>query len=150
MKQIVLILLLLTSPVWAVEPEEMLANPILEARAQILDHALRCVQCRSEAIASSNAQWASDARIMVRDLLQGGATDQEVKLFFVDRYGEVVLMQPNTRGGNLLLWAAGPLMLFLAGLIGVFYLRGRARAPTIPDAGLSPQEQDRLRQILDE
>jgi len=150
MRYLALIVLLLASPAWAVQPEEMLADPVLEARAQALDHALRCVQCRSESLASSNAQWASDARIMVRELLEQGATDDAVKTFFVDRYGEVVLMQPNAQGGNALLWAAGPLMLLLAAGMGLFYVRGRARQSVAQDAGLSEQEQDRLRQILDE
>jgi cytochrome c-type biogenesis protein CcmH len=150
MKRLLVILLLLASPVWAVEPNEMLADPALEARAQVLDHELRCVQCRSEAIASSNAAWASDARIMVRELLSEGASDDEVKAFFVARYGEVVLMQPNAQGGNALLWAAGPLMLLLAALMGWFYVRGRSREITTQDPILSEQEQERLRQIMDE
>ncbi|MFT5341881.1 MAG: cytochrome c-type biogenesis protein CcmH [Paracoccaceae bacterium] len=150
MKHLLVILLLLGSTAWAVEPEEMLADPLLEARAQVLDRELRCVQCRSEAIASSNAAWASDARIMVRELVNEGATNDEVKAFFVARYGEVVLMQPNGQGGNVLLWAAGPLMLLLAGLMGWFYVRGRSRATVAQDRDLSEQEQDRLRQIMDE
>ncbi|MBL4767071.1 MAG: cytochrome c-type biogenesis protein CcmH [Rhodobacteraceae bacterium] len=150
MKRLVVILLLLASTVWAVEPEEMLADPVLEARAQELDRELRCVQCRSESIASSNAAWASDARIMVRELLDEGATNDEVKAFFVTRYGEVVLMQPNKQGSNALLWAAGPLMLLLAALMGWFYVRGRSRAAATQEPGLSEQEQDRVRQIMDE
>lgn len=150
MKRLLVILLLFASSVWAVEPEEMLADPVLEARAQVLDRALRCVQCRSEAIASSNAAWASDARIMVRELLSEGASDDEVKTFFVARYGEVVLMQPNKQGGNALLWLAGPLMLLLAAIMGLFYVRGRSRATEVQDIALSKQEQDRLRQIMDE
>lgn len=150
MRRLVVIFLLLASSVWAVEPEEMLADPVLEERAQGLDRALRCVQCRSEAIASSNAAWASDARIMVRELLSEGATDDEVKAFFVTRYGEVVLMQPNGQGGNLVLWAAGPLMLLLAALMGWLYVRGRSRATTVQETALSEQEQGRVRQIMEE
>ncbi len=150
MKHLLIILLFLASPVWAVEPDEMLADPVLEARAQVLDHELRCVQCRSEAIASSNAAWASDARKMVRELLSEGKSNDEVKAFFVERYGEVVLMQPNARGGNALLWAAGPLMLLLAALMGWLYVRGRSRATVAQDPVLSDEEQERLRQIMDE
>lgn len=150
MKRLVLILVFMASTIWAVEPEEMLSNPVLEARAQGLDRELRCVQCRSEAIASSNAAWASDARIMVRELVESGSTDEEVKAFFVQRYGEVVLMQPNSQGSNALLWAAGPLMLLLASIMGFLYIRGRSKGAARPEATLSPQEQERLRQILDE
>lgn len=150
MKHLLVILLLMASPVWAVEPNEMLDDPALEVRAQVLDHELRCVQCRSEAIASSNAAWASDARIMVRELLSEGASDDEVKAFFVTRYGEVVLMQPNTNGGNALLWAAGPLMLFISALLGWLYVRRRSRAIVPQDLALNEQEHERLRQIMDE
>ncbi|MBV1926816.1 MAG: cytochrome c-type biogenesis protein CcmH [Rhodobacteraceae bacterium] len=150
MKHLLVILLLLASPVWAVEPNEMLDDPLLESRAQVLDHVLRCVQCRSEAIASSNAAWASDARIMVRELLSEGASNDEVKAFFVTRYGEVALMQPNAQGGNVLLWAAGPLMLLIAALLGWLYVRGRSRAIVTQDPMLNEQEQERLRQIMKE
>ena len=150
MKHLLAVLLLLASPVWAVEPNEMLDDPLLESRAQVLDHELRCVQCRSEAIASSNAAWASDARIMVRELLSEGASDDEVKAFFVTRYGEVALMQPNAQGGNVLLWAAGPLMLLIAALLGWLYVRGRSRAIVTQDPMLNEQEQERLRQIMKE
>jgi cytochrome c-type biogenesis protein CcmH len=150
MRHLLVILLLLASPGWAVEPEEMLADPVLEARAQVLDHELRCVQCRSEAIASSNAAWASDARLMVRELLSEGASNDEVKTFFVERYGEVVLMQPNAQGGNVLLWLAGPLMLLLAMLMGWLYVRGRSNVAVSQDQSLDEQERERLRQIMDE
>ncbi|MFV0512570.1 MAG: cytochrome c-type biogenesis protein CcmH [Jhaorihella sp.] len=145
-----LALVLAAAPVFAVQPDEMLADPVLEARARQLDHELRCVKCRSEAIASSNADWAADARRIVRELIAGGASDAEVKAYFVDRYGEYVLMEPNARGANWLLWAAGPLMLLIAGGAGVVYLRRRAQGSPAQEAALSAQEQDRLRQILDE
>lgn len=147
---LVLALALGVAPVWAVQPDEMLSDPALEARAQDLDHELRCVKCRSEAIASSNADWAADARRIVRELIAGGASDAEVKAYFVDRYGEYVLMEPNARGANWLLWAAGPLMLLIAGGAAAVYLRRRAQGSPDQEAALSAQEQDRLRQILDE
>jgi len=141
-----LLLVLLAAPAWAVEPDEMLADPALEARANALDDQLRCVQCRSESIAFSNADWSRDARLMVRELVSEGATDDEVLDFFVERYGEVVLMRPRAEGATLLLWLAAPLMLLAAGGVAFAYLRRRA-APA-PETGLSAEEQARLEDLL--
>ncbi len=145
-----LLMLLLAAPAWALDPKEMLADPALEERARSLDHALRCVVCQSESVASSNANWAEDARRTVRELVADGATDDEVFDFFVARYGEFVLMSPRPSGSNWLLWAAGPIMLLLAGLIGVMYLRGRETAAAPHEEALSPQEAARLKEILKE
>ncbi|MGB7244053.1 MAG: cytochrome c-type biogenesis protein [Sulfitobacter sp.] len=150
MKRLALILVLLATPLWALDPSEMLSDPALEARARLMDHELRCVVCQSEAIASSNSNWAHDARRTIRELIKNGATNAEVKDFFVARYGEFVLMTPSTRGSNWILWAAGPLMLLLAGGVGVFYVRGRAGAAAPQEAALNDAESKRLREILDE
>jgi len=145
------LVLALALPAAAVEPGEMLDDPALEARARALDDDLRCVKCRSESIASSNAEWASDARIKVRELIAAGASDAEVRAFFVDRYGEYVLMTPTGRGANWLLWAAGPLMLVFGGGAALLYLRRRATAPgSAADDGLSDAERARLSRILEE
>ncbi|QYX58358.1 cytochrome c-type biogenesis protein CcmH [Roseovarius sp. SCSIO 43702] len=149
MRWLVLILALWSGPLWAVEADEMLDDPLLERRAQALDDAIRCVRCQSESIASSNAEWASDARIRVRELLVDGASDTEVLDFFVARYGEVVLMEPRLGGSNLVLWLAGPLMLLLAAGGAVYYVRQRGRATETRADELSAEEQARLRDILD-
>ena len=146
MVQAGLLFLLIALPAQAVEPDEMLADPVLEARASALDDELRCVQCRSEAIGSSNADWARDARIMVRELIASGATDHEVLDFFVERYGEVVLMRPRAEGANLVLWFAAPAMLLLAVAISAGYLRRRATPG--PEEDLSAEEQARLDELL--
>ncbi len=150
MKRLALLLMLLAAPLWALDPSEMLSDPALEKRARALDHELRCVVCQSESVASSNSNWAEDARRTVRELVSDGATDAEVMDFFVERYGEFVLMTPRTSGSNWLLWAAGPAMLLLALLIGFFYLRGRGSARAPQDEALSPEEAARLRKILEE
>ena len=144
-----LLICLMASPLWALDPKEMLDDPALEARARVLDHEIRCVQCQSEAVASSNANWAQDARKMIRERIAAGDTDTEVKAFFVERYGEFVLMDPPKTGSNLLLWAAAPVMAVLALLAGLAYLRNRATAPAAPEANLSLDEQRRLQDILD-
>lgn len=145
-----MLLLVLATPAWALDPGEMLADPALEKRARALDHELRCVVCQSESVASSNANWAEDARRMVRELVSDGASDEEVVDFFVERYGEFVLMTPRTSGSNWLLWAAGPIMLLLAALMGFFYLRGRSTVAAPQEEALSPEEQARLKEILKE
>lgn len=134
----------------ALDPAEMLDDPVLEAQARELDHALRCVVCQSESVASSNAQWAVDARRVIREQVAAGQTNDQVVDFFVERYGEFVLMTPRTSGSNWVLWAAGPLMFLIAAGIGFGYLRGRSRATVAVDAGLSDDETRRLREIMDE
>lgn len=142
--------LLLAAPAWALDPTEMLSDPALEQRARALDHALRCVVCQSESVASSNANWAEDARRTVRELVSEGASDDEVLDFFVERYGEFVLMAPRASGSNWLLWASAPAMLLLALLIGLLYLRGRQTARAPQDEALSEAEKARLKEILEE
>ncbi|APX11691.1 cytochrome c-type biogenesis protein [Tateyamaria omphalii] len=146
----VLIWLVLSSAAFALDPTEMLDDPALEAQARELDHALRCVVCQSESVASSNAQWAVDARRSIREQVAAGQTNAQVVDFFVERYGEFVLMTPRVSGSNWMLWAAGPLMFLLALGIGIGYLRGRSRAPAVADAGLNDAETRRLREIMDE
>ncbi|MEO0401542.1 MAG: cytochrome c-type biogenesis protein [Pseudomonadota bacterium] len=142
--------LILASAALALGPTEMLDDPALEARARGLDHALRCVVCQSESVASSNAQWAVDTRRVIREQVASGQTDAQVVDFFVARYGEFVLMNPRVSGSNWLLWAAGPLMFLFAAITGIVYLRGRSRAQTTPETGLSAEETKRLREILDD
>jgi cytochrome c-type biogenesis protein CcmH len=134
----------------ALDPSEMLDDPALEAQARTLDHAMRCVVCQSESVASSNAQWAVDARRVIREQVAAGQTNDEVMDFFIARYGEFVLMNPRTSGSNWLLWGAGPLMFLLAAGVGIGYVRGRSRAAQPATDGLNADEARRLREILDE
>ena len=151
MRHLALILaLLLAAPAFAVQPDEVLDDPTLEARAREISKGLRCLVCRNESIDESHADLARDLRILLRDRLVAGDTDEEAVAFIVDRYGEYVLLKPVTGGSNWLLWAAGPLMLILAGGTALVYLRRRAAAPATPEAGLTAEEQERLRRILDE
>ncbi|MEP2642114.1 cytochrome c-type biogenesis protein [Roseobacter sp.] len=150
MMRLALVLMLLAGPLWALDPSEMLDDPALEARARAIDHELRCVVCQSESVASSNANWAEDARRTVRELITDGATDAAVMDFFVARYGEFVLMSPRASGSTLALWAAGPVMLLVAMWGGFGYLRGRSRSAAPQDSALSEAEKTRLRKILEE
>ncbi|MBE9635809.1 cytochrome c-type biogenesis protein [Salipiger mangrovisoli] len=136
--------------VHAVQPDEMLADPALEARARDLSKHLRCLVCQNENIDDSNAALARDLRLLVRERLVAGDSDDEAVAYLVDRYGEFVLLQPTTRGWNWLLWAAGPILFVLALIVAAVYLRGRSRAEARTEAGLSPEEEARLKRILDE
>lgn len=142
--------LVLAGVALALDPTEMLPDADQEAQARALDHALRCVVCQSESVASSNAAWAVEARRTVREQVAAGQSRDEILDFFVERYGEFVLMTPRTNGANWLLWAAGPLMFLIGVGLGLGYLRGRSAAPAPTEAGLSEDEAKRLRDILNE
>ncbi|MFU8880837.1 MAG: cytochrome c-type biogenesis protein CcmH [Rhodobacterales bacterium] len=134
----------------AVQPDEVLDDPALEARARDLSRGLRCMVCRNESIDESNADLARDMRIMVRERLVEGDSDQEVIKFIVDRYGEYALLKPTTGGANWILWAAGPFMMLIALGVGVSYLRSRKPLADSATDSLSEEENRRLRKIMDD
>jgi cytochrome c-type biogenesis protein CcmH len=140
------IALLTTTPAWAVQPDEVLSDPALESRARTLSEGLRCLVCRNETIDDSDASLARDLRLLLRERLTAGDTDDQAIAFIVDRYGEYVLLNPTTNGVNLILWLAGPAML-IAGL-GTAALYLRRRRSVAPDAPLSDSETKRLAEIL--
>jgi cytochrome c-type biogenesis protein CcmH len=139
---------LLAGPAFAVQPDEMLADPALEERARELSKGLRCLVCRNESIDESHADLARDMRLLLRERIAGGDTDEEAVAFLVDRYGEYVLLQPTATGANLILWIAGPAMLLGGAAIAVTYLRRRAAAPAPAGDGLSDAEKSRLADLL--
>ena len=141
---------LLATPVAAVQPDEMLDDPVLEQRARDLSKGLRCVVCQNESIDESNASLARDLRIILRERLVAGDSDEEAVACLVERYGEFVLLRPQTGGANWLLWASGPLLFLIAAGIGAGYIRHRARATPAQEGGLSAEEQARLKALLDE
>ena len=135
-------------PAFAVEPDEILDDPVLEARARDLSKELRCLVCRNESIDESNAELARDLRILVRERLVEGDSDAEALSYIVDRYGEYVLLRPQASGSTLILWAAGPGLLLVALAVALVYLR-RRRPETAPAAApLSDEERRRLDEIL--
>jgi cytochrome c-type biogenesis protein CcmH len=145
-----LMLLVAAPPAMAVQPDEVLADPVLEERARDISAGLRCVVCRNESIDQSNAEIARDLRLLVRERLVAGDSDDDVMAYVVARYGEYVLMRPTMTGGNILLWLA-PLALILAGgALSLVYIRRRAVAPAPAEAALSPEEEARLQAILKE
>ena len=133
----------------AVQPDEVLTDPALEARARELSKGLRCLVCRNENIDESNAELARDLRLFVRERLVAGDTDAQVLDAVVDSYGEYALLHPRATGVNLILWIAGPAM-FLAALgLGGAFVMGRRRASALAPDALSDAEEARLKEILE-
>lgn len=147
---LVLTLMLMPLSLGAVQPDEVLPNPVLEERAREISKGLRCPLCQNESIDESHAAIARDLRLVVRERLVEGDTNDEVVDFVVARYGEFVLLKPTFGGSNWLLWAAGPVMLILAGLVGIGYLRSREKAAAPQEAALSDAEKLRLAEIMKE
>lgn len=145
MIRLLLLLCTLAAPVWAVEPSEMLDDPVLEARARALSEGLRCPICRNESIDESHASLSKDLRIILRERLVAGDTDAEVVDYMVQRYGEFILLNPQVTGVNWLLWGAGPLMLLAALGIGATAIRKRGLAT---QEELSDDEEARLKEVL--
>lgn len=149
MKKLVLILaLMLPNVTLAVQPDEVLSDPVLEARARDISKDLRCLVCQNESIDDSNAPLARDLRLIVRERLVQGDSNDDVKAFIVDRYGEFALLRPSSGGANTILWWSGPLMLVLALIFGGVYLRGRARLSQAPQSELNDDEKRRLDELL--
>lgn len=143
------LMLALTGPAFAVQPDEILDDPVLEQRARDLSAGLRCLVCRNESIDESNADLARDMRILVRERLVAGDSDEEVVEFLVERFGEYVLLRPTTDGSNVFLWLAAPALFLIAFGGAVFYLRSRARQKPGTD-DLSDSEKQRLAELLKE
>ena len=141
--------LMLAIPGWAVEPDEILSDATLEKRARDISQNLRCLVCQNESIDESNASLARDLRLLVRERLMEGETDQEVLEFVVDRYGEFVLLRPQVNGVNLILWALAPIALLLSLIFSGVYIFNRNRGiKAAKPTPLTNEEQDKLDQIL--
>ena len=148
MIRVLLVWLMLAGAAFAVQPDEVLEDPVLEERARELSKGLRCLVCRNESIDESNAELARDLRLLVRERLLEGDSDEEVIDFLVARYGEYVLLSPRATGSSLILYLAGPAMLLAALGIALVYLRRRRSQPE--STQLSEEERARLAELLDE
>ncbi len=132
----------------AVTPDEMLKDPALEARARNLSQELRCMVCQNQDIDDSAAELAHDLRVLVRDRLKAGDSDQQVLDFLVARYGEFVLLRPRFELHTLLLWGLPPLAL-IAGMAGLFVAMRRRKAQVLESPALSAAEQRRLTTLVE-
>ena len=140
-------LLLIGTPVSAVEPGEILKDPAMEERARVISRDLRCLVCQNQSIDDSNADLARDLRLIVRERLKAGDTNTEVIDFVVARYGDFVLLNPPLKPATFLLWG-GPGLLLLFGGIGLVLWFRRRGTPDAPPA-LTEDEQVRLAALLD-
>jgi cytochrome c-type biogenesis protein CcmH len=152
MRRVALIGLLLslatpgTAP--AVQPDEMLKDSALESRARDLSRELRCMVCQNQSIDDSEAPLARDLRLLVRERLTKGDSDQQVLSFLVSRYGEFVLLRPPLEWHTLLLWGLPPAAL-AAGTIGLFIMSRRRRSMAAEADPLSRDEEQRLSTLVD-
>lgn len=137
------LLLLLAVPARALEPGEALADPVLEARARAISSELRCLVCQNQSIDDSHADLARDLRLLVRERLTSGDSDQQVRDYLVARYGDFILLKPPFKAGTLLLWG-GPFLFLLAGAGALVVFARRRGAVIIEPEALSEAEQAEL------
>ncbi|NMM44952.1 cytochrome c-type biogenesis protein CcmH [Rhodospirillaceae bacterium KN72] len=143
-----LILLALTGPAQAVLPDEKLSDPALEARARVISQDIRCLVCQNQSIDDSNADLARDLRIIVRERLLAGDTNQEVKDYLTARYGDYVLLSPPMNLETVLLWS-GPFVLVAIGLISIgLWYRGRRAQMAEAGGTLTDDERRRIETLL--
>ncbi|XUR37964.1 Cytochrome c-type biogenesis protein [Rhizobium leguminosarum bv. trifolii] len=143
---IVLFVLFAPAPAFAVNPDEVLADPALEARARTLSAELRCMVCQNQSIDDSNADLAKDLRLLVRERITDGDSDEAVLNYIVSRYGEFVLLKPRVSMKTVLLWGAPVLLVLAGGLSLLVFARKRAGKPT--GSKLTADEQARLSELL--
>lgn len=131
----------------AVEPDEMLADPALEARARALSQEIRCLVCQNQSIDDSAADLARDLRVILREQIAAGKSDQEVRDYLVARYGDFILLKPPLKPATLALWF-GPALFAAMGALGLWLFLRRRRA--MPAAALSAEERRLLQARLEE
>lgn len=145
-----ILLLGYAAPAWSVAVDTPLADPDLEARARAIHKQLRCLVCQNQSIEDSNAALARDLRVLVRERVAAGDSDEAAIHYIVERYGDWVLLRPPVKGGTMLLWLSPALFLILALTLVVVWYR-RRRGPSVMTAPpLSPDEQARLHDLLDD
>ena len=147
---ILCVLLLPVGGAIAVQPNEVLKDPELEARARNLSKDIRCLVCQNQSIDDSNAGLARDLRVLVRERLSEGDSDEQILDFLVKRYGDFVLLKPPVKASTYALWY-GPIVIFVLGVIGlVVFMRGRRPTAATQPAALSEDEERRISALLDE
>ncbi|HXQ83075.1 MAG TPA: cytochrome c-type biogenesis protein [Xanthobacteraceae bacterium] len=143
-----LIALLWSAPLWAVQPDEMLSDPGLEARARALSKELRCMVCQNESIDDSEAPLAHDLRVLVRERLTAGDSDGQVLDFLVARYGEFVLLKPRLSWHTAALWGLPPAVLLVGIGMIIIVVRRRRALPVAEPPQLSGAEEARVAELL--
>ena len=134
---------------FAVEPDEILSDPVLEGRARALSAELRCLVCQNQSIDDSNAPLARDLRLLVRERLKAGDNDSQIMDYIVARYGEFVLLRPRFSAATLVLWLSPLLILGVGIWLARGVMRGRSAASASVEA-LSEEDKKKLAAILEE
>lgn len=152
MRRLFLLILLVWSAGFAqaVEPDEKLADPALEARARALTAELRCVVCQNQSVDDSDAPLAKDIRVLVRERIMAGDTDAQVIDYIVARYGRFVLLKPPLAGDTVLLWFGPALLLALGLALAFLYVRRLNRSARQAAAPLSAVEEDAVKRIIED
>jgi cytochrome c-type biogenesis protein CcmH len=143
-----ILLLAVQQGAYAVQPDEILADPALEARARALSAELRCMVCQNESIDDSHADLARDLRLLVRERLKAGDSDDRIRAYLVQRYGDFILLKPPFKFSTLLLWSAPFVVLLLGGT--AIILAARRRTSLADVRALSESEKARLDSLLGE
>jgi cytochrome c-type biogenesis protein CcmH len=146
-KLVVVLALFACAPASAVQPDEILKDPVMEARARDLSRELRCMVCQNQSIDDSDAPLARDLRLLVRERLTQGDSDRQVLDFLVARYGEFVLLKPPLQLHTLLLWGLTPAAL-LAGIVALLMMAWRRKTIAVEPGELSAKEQRRLATLV--
>jgi cytochrome c-type biogenesis protein CcmH len=148
---VALLLALNLNPALAVEPDEILDDPVLEARAREISKDLRCLVCQNQSIDDSNAGLARDLRILVRERLTAGDSNEEALRYIVDRYGDFVLLRPPVSPRTYALWFGPALLFVIAGLgLFVFFRRRQGESAAAAPPPLTEEERKRLKTLMDE
>ena len=135
---------------FGVEPSEVLDDPILEERARDISKDLRCLVCQNESIDDSEAILAKDLRVLVRERLLAGDSNDQVLQFIVDRYGEFALLRPKSNGSNLILWFSGPVMFLIALIISFVFIKSNINSNRASFKSLTNDEKSELNKIVNE
>jgi cytochrome c-type biogenesis protein CcmH len=135
------------SPAWAIRPSEILADPVLEARARTLSKEFRCLVCQNQSIDDSEADLAGDLRRVVRERLLAGDSDEQVIRFVAERYGDFALLRPPFKTSTYILWL-GPGVILIVGIGVVWIFLRRRRAAPIAAAPLTEAERQRLESLV--
>jgi cytochrome c-type biogenesis protein CcmH len=144
-KALILALMLNAAPALAVQPDEILTDPALEQRARALSTELRCVVCQNQSIDDSEAPLARDLRLLLRERLQAGDSDEAAKAYLVARYGDFVLLKPPFNSTTLFLWL-GPFLILAAGV--AYLLLNRRREASPAEAPISAEEAEKLEKLI--
>ena len=135
---------------WAVEPGERLDDPALEARARAISAELRCLVCQNQSLDDSSAELAHDLRVLIRERLKAGDSDEQVRAYLVRRYGEFILLKPPLQRDTYVLWYGPFVVLLLAAAAAMLFLHRRSRAAAAAPTPLTPEERRQVAKLLAE